>query len=276
MGLGEKRNMVVLMALAMMAPGAAMAQAKAAEAPPAAMQKLLQNCDAHKFETVILTMVDGKPHRSKMKLCGTEGQSDAAWIGTLKDALEKVSVNAQMPQPVRDQIVAALKGEIGRLSIEAVPSTSRASILPPPRAARPPQNPLSRDYAALPPLSATPTVAPPRLLVPNAPMLPKPRMTLTCLAPADVAADGPCIAFERDTMVTVRADEDLPAGTNLRFVRNGENRAEVELAQLKRGRSMRFALPREVCSHAVGGTLELRIVRAGQEVGTDGPYNLRC
>jgi hypothetical protein len=276
MRLGDKQNMLVLMALVMMAPGAATAQAKPADAPPAAMQKLLQSCDAHKFETVIQTMVDGKPHRSKMKLCGTEGQSDADWVRTLKDALAKVSVNAEMPQPVRDQIATALKGEIGRLTIEAVPSASQTSILPPPRPARPAQNPLSRDYAALPPLTATPTVAPPRLLVPNAPMLPKPRMTLTCFAPADLAGDGPCIAFERDTMVTVRADEDLPAGTSLRFVRNGDNRAEVELAQLKRGRSMRFALPREVCSHAVGGSLELRIVRAGQEVGTDGPYNLRC
>jgi hypothetical protein len=196
-------------------------------------------------------------------------------------------------------VVAALKGEIARLT-----DTSLAGVLPPPRASNSgtdlkgysllPELPALRktapatrapEYAALPPLPATPP-APTRVLTGGAgaviPTLPRPKMSFICFTPGETG-DVPCSGFTRDTMVTVRADEDLPKGTSLRFVRNGEKRAEVELAQLKRGKSMRFALPAQVCSHVVGGNLEIRIVRAqeaagplGQEVGKDGPYDLRC
>ena len=106
-------------------------------------------------------------------------------------------------------------------------------------------------------------------------------MTFTCYAPGE-GADGPCTDFSRDTLITVRADEDLPTGTSVRFVRNGSAQADIDLAQLKRGKSMRFALPADVCNHVTNGKLELRIVRTtaaysqGQEVGSEGPYDLRC
>jgi hypothetical protein len=103
-----------------------------------------------------------------------------------------------------------------------------------------------------------------------------------CLTPGEVG-EGPCSEFARDTLLTVQADEDLPSGTSLRFVRNGDARADVELAQLRKGKTQRFSLPPEVCSHVSGATLEIRVVRSvlaagplGQEVGMDGPYNLRC
>ena len=89
-------------------------------------------------------------------------------------------------------------------------------------------------------------------------------------------AEGPCTGFSRETVLTVRAGEDLPPGTSLRFVRDGEPQADVALAQLKKGRSMQLAVPADVCRHVVGGRLELRIVRAGQEVGSEGPFNLNC
>ena len=64
---------------------------------------------------------------------------------------------------------------------------------------------------------------------------------------------------------------------------SGETKADVELAQLKRGRTMRMTLPTDVCSHTGGGSLEIRIIRvvpatgpSGTEVGREGPYNLRC
>jgi hypothetical protein len=107
-------------------------------------------------------------------------------------------------------------------------------------------------------------------------------MQFICYNPGDVG-EGPCAEFARDTMLTVRADEDLPSGTSLRFVRNGDARADVELAQLRKGKTQQFVLPPEVCSHVSSASLEIRIVRAvkaagpsGQEVGKDGPYNLRC
>src|SRR4029079_2333780 len=114
---------------------------------PAPEQKLIQNCDAHKFETVVDTMVDGQPRKSKVKLCGVEGQSDAEWIGTLKDAIRKVEANKEMPGAQREQIVAAIKAEIGRLSIvePPVPPVKR-------QVAEQSLPSLSRDYAPLPPL----------------------------------------------------------------------------------------------------------------------------
>ena len=70
-------------------------------APSREMQSLLQNCDAHKFEALIeLVGPDGQPKHSRMKLCGTTGQSDADWVRTLKDAVAKTKANVTMPRPV--------------------------------------------------------------------------------------------------------------------------------------------------------------------------------
>jgi hypothetical protein len=288
----------------------AAAPAAAAHSPPPQMQQLLQNCDAHRFETIITVTVDGQTKHSRLKLCGTEGQSDADWLRTLKDAVKKTAANAAMPKPVRTQILSALNAEIGRLTnggsagVESsrvstnTPALDDLSALPPlpqpkpgqPVAALPPPRMISRksaadDYAALPPMPTTVT-APTRVLTGSVGgsfvTLPKPHMRFTCFTPGETG-DVPCTDFSRDTMLTVRADEDLPAGTSLRFVRDGDARADVELAQLHKGKSQSLALPPPVCSHVVGGSLEIRVVRSvpaagplGQEVGKDGPYGLRC
>ena len=299
---------MVLFALALAAASAA---AATGDVPPAQMQKLLENCDAHKFETIIEVNAGGQTRHSRVKLCGTEGQSDADWVKTLKDAVAKTSANLQMPTLVRDQIVAALNAEIARLS-----GTAASLSLPPPRAnaktsvldGLSPLPPLPEartavpaaalpaprlispgpapEYAALPPLPAGPT-APVHVLTggvaaASIPLLPKPRLTFSCETPGETA-EGPCTDFSRDTLLTVRADENLPAGTSLRFVLGGDARADVELAELHKGATQRFEIPERVCRHVAGGTLELRIVRSnpkagpdGQEVGTDGPYDLRC
>jgi hypothetical protein len=284
------------------AVGAPQAKKKAPEptAADAKARKLVQNCDAHKFETVVREVVGGEPHQSKVTLCGNEGQSDAEWIGTLRDAIEKLNANKEMAPPVREQIVAALDAEIARLQAPAplLPSRSAAkspaldglSPLPPILQSKQPANVAlpaprqtapstpARDYAALPTIPTTPP-PPTRILAggvsASVAMLPRPRMTMTCYTPGEMA-EGPCTGFTRHTLVTVHAGEDLPANTSLRFVRDGEQQAEVQIAQLKKGKSLRLAVPADVCSHVVGGKLELRIVRAGQEVGSDGPFNLNC
>lgn len=249
-----------------------------AEAPSKQVQSLLQNCDAHKFETVIdIPASDGAVHHSRMKLCGTEGQSDADWIGTLKDAIAKTKMNEKLPLPVRDEIIAAIGSEIARLQGKPAPATA---ALPPPRS---PVKSSQVEYASLPPLPTAPP--PPVHILPGGsaalPFLPRPAMSFACFTPGDVG-ELPCTDFTRDTLLTVHADEDLPAGTSLRFVRSGDARADVQLAQLKRGKEVQVPLPPEVCTHATGGRLEIRIVRsvaadpAGEEVGEDGPYNLSC
>jgi hypothetical protein len=298
--------MMLLIALAL-----AVAPAIAGDSPPPPqMQQLLQNCDAHKFETIIEVTVDGQLKHSRVKLCGTEGQSDADWVRTLKDAVAKTEANLQMPPAVRTQIVTALNSEIARLAkgtgvalppprpsakttaldgFSALPPlpepkpAETAAALPPPRMIA--VTPVSRDYSALPPMPTAPT-APTRVLTGSVgaslPALPRPRMQFICYTPGETG-EVPCADFTRDTLLTVRADEDLPAGTSLRFVLGGNARADVELAQLRKGKTERLALPPQVCSHIGGGTLEIRIVRSvpaagpdGQEVGKDGPYDLRC
>jgi hypothetical protein len=301
---------MLLVALALAAAPVTASKKKAQpDSPPAQMQKLLENCDAHKFETVIELTVAGQTKHSRVKLCGTEGQSDAAWVRTLKDAVTKTEANLQMPPAVRQQIVTALNAEISRLNggaaalppprqssktsaldgLSALPPlpepkpAETAAALPPPRMIAPKSS--SQDYATLPPMPTTVT-APTRVLTGSVgvslPALPEPRMQFVCFVPGETD-EGPCTGFTRDTTLTVRAEEDLPPGTSLRFVRNGDARADVELAQLRKGKTQRFAIPPEVCAHVVGATLEIRVVRSvpaagpsGQEVGKDGPYDLRC
>ncbi|MEA3067540.1 MAG: hypothetical protein QOK41_947, partial [Sphingomonadales bacterium] len=100
---GKVRTFVGMALLAAAASGGAAPKkaAKPAE-PPAAVKTLVQNCDAHKFETTIQLTVDGKSKQSKVRLCGTEGQSDADWIRTLKDAVKKPAASTTMPQAARE------------------------------------------------------------------------------------------------------------------------------------------------------------------------------
>ena len=275
-------------------------KAAPANDPDRAAEQLIRNCNAHKFETVVRQVVDGKPSQSNVKLCGKEGQTDADWIGTLKDAVKKVSANKQMDPEVRDQIVDALTAEIARIDGPAAlpsrdsaenksvldgisplppipaPKPAQSAMLPPPRKTAPAAP--AGQYAVLPPLPAAPTVPTQVLSAGSAafgPLLPRPRMSISCYTPG-ISSEGPCTGFTRDTLVIVQAGEDLPAATSVRFVRDGDPMADVTVAQLRKGKSIRFAVPTDVCRHAVGGRLELKIVRSGQEVGTEGPYNLNC
>jgi hypothetical protein len=312
--------MFVLIASLLAPVGAAAAPRKApppAPKPPA-VPKLMQSCDAHKFETVVHAVVDGQPRDSKVKLCGVEGQSDADWIKTLRDAISKLEANKDMSASVRDQIVVAIQSEISRLMIvgSAPPRARKTSeaaskpttplsrdysalppLPPPPEAAEAPAPaptsesalevpretpaaPFNEDYAQLPPLPTTPAPVPvPTAARPAGIPTVAPRLTFGCDMPGELTSDAPCADFQRDTMLTIHARDDVPAGTFLQFVRNDRSQAEVALDGLRRGKALRTALPREVCSGFTSGKLELRIVRgeAGTEVlATDGPYSLRC
>jgi len=275
--------MIMMFALLLAAPAAA----------PAAIPPVVADCDAHKFETIVHTTVDGKPKNSRVKLCGKVGQSDADWLHTLKDAVEKVGLNAGMSAEAKDQVIAALNVEIARLSpsAEATPPPTPTIIAPPPAvvALPPPPFPSTNiapvEYSALPPLPA-PLPAPSVVArtaaaaVPVAPRLPAPRLSFRCLAMNSGGAEGPCDLLERDMLVTVRADEDVAPGTSLRFLRRGDNRAEIELTRLRRGQTQRFALPPRVCQGVSGSRVEIQVVRASrsgpQVVDSRGPFDLRC
>lgn len=273
----------------------------APKAPMSAGQKLMQSCDAHKFETVVDVIVDGQPHHSKVKLCGVEGQSDAEWLDTLRDAIKKLEANKEMPPAQREQIVTAIRAEVSRLSI--ITAGPRLP-LPSRQAEAVPAQPLSRDYPTLPPLptpidgqalpvdkssAALAAAAEQRGLratdnAPQAPVPPlrnqrpnsapasamakaaaAPRLRFGCDTPGELTSDAPCAEFARDTVITVHAGDDLPPGTLLQFVRNDDPRAEVTLGGLRRGGTLRMPLPAKVCAGFASGKLELRVVDANED-----------
>ena len=277
--------MSILLAL-MMAAAAPAKPAKSAKPPQTEAEALIANCNAHKFETEVDVVSDGVPRKSKVKLCGKVGQSDADWVVTLKDAVSKVAENARMAASVKQQITTALNAEIARIEgpkfqlgnvvAGPLPSiTNKRDSIPSPHAPPP-------EYTRLPdlppPKPAVSTLASASL--PS--LLSAPRLTLSCLNTADIG-EGECNIFDRDTLLRVQAGENLPPGTSLRFVRRGDMRGEVQLAQLRRGQSVRFNLPEDVCRGVVGSQVEIEVVRqpkstAGTEqvVDTLGPYELRC
>lgn len=258
-------------------------------APTGKLEHLLESCEAHKFETVVKSTVDGQPHQSKVKMCGTEGQSDADWIGTLKDAIAKLEANKEMPAATRDQIVSAIKVEIARLNGASTPNAN--DVLGPGRSASASAEPLSNDYSLLPPLPST-TPPPTRVLppaaeaastpalaatvaVPPRPAMANPRLSFSCMNP-DYPGGGPCVTLTRDTIVTVRSPGAVAAGLSLRFLRQGDARAEVALGAIRKGGTVRLALPQPVCSGVVTSEVEMQVVGGGQVLDRQGPYLLRC
>ena len=270
-----------------------LAAAAAPNSAAKATETLAASCLDHKFETTIqVSGRDGRPRASKVKLCGKPGQSEAEWLVTLKDALEKVVLDPNMAKGAKDQVITALNAEIARLEPAKAPAAPAVPLIAAPSLAAAPPAPAVTDrlpeyssYAPLPPPKAA---APSRIATagsyatasPAVPTLPAPRLTLRCMATQSIAAEGPCDLLEREMLVTVRADETIPAGTSLRFLRRGDDRAEVELATLRQGQSQRFTLPPRVCQGVAGSVVEIQVVRAAnsgpQVVDTRGPFELRC
>ena len=263
----------------------------ATSAAPVAEPAVVPDCEAHKFEVPITAMVGGQQKQSKVKICGHVGQSDVEWVATLKDARNKIAANGKMSANMKGQILPPLDLEIARLATVNAPGMLAAPPLPSAPAAstsilavpvRPPEAIQPRaEYSALPPMPAPkPAISSMPIASSGPPRLPAPRLTLRCLVMNVGSAEGPCDLLERDILVLVRADEDIARGTSLRFLRRGDNRAEVALNQLRRGQVQRFALPARVCQGVAGSQVEIEVVRASgagpQIVDTRGPYELRC
>ena len=249
--------------------------------PPAAEKSLVQNCDAHRFETTIQQMVDGKPKQSKVRMCGTEGQSDADWIKTLKDAVKKTQAS-EMPPGVKQQIVAAVNAEIERLSTPALNLPAGGDISKLPKTATnstTPQVPLSRDYGALPPLPTASNVPPPNVLGQGG-VVPEAHVTLRCALAGDEDRPTACDSIDKDTLLVLRADDSFPAGLEVHFVRHGAERAEVSIPALRVGQTAIVRLPPSVCSGVVRSTLDIQALGAnapsGTPAGSVGEYDLRC
>ena len=277
----EKLHLIAASAALAAVAGASVAQRKdhavAGQARPPA-----QNCSAHSFETAIqLTGPDGKPHLSKVKMCGTEGQSDADWIRTLKDAVKKTSLSPQMPVAAKEQIIAAVNAEIDRLTTPslALPGGTDIAKLSKPQPSAS-DIPLSRDFGALPPLPTPSAVAPPNVLGAGGIGGPAPRLTLRCALAGDEDRAGDCDTIDKDTILVIRADEAFPRGVAMRFIRSGDARGEIDLPALRVGQKASLRIPPNVCRGVVRSRVEIQALGAnsprGTAGGTIGEYDLRC
>ena len=214
-------------------------------------------------------------------MCGTVGQSDADWIRTLKDAVKKTAENPQMPQAAKEQIITAVNAEIDRLSLPALqlPAGTDIGKLPKAAAKSAPAVPLSRDYGSLPPLPTASSVET-HILGPGAIMAPVPRLTLRCALAGDEDRPSQCDSIDKDTVLVLRADEAFPRGVEMRFVRHGDQRADLDLPAMKQGETKSLHLPPAVCAGVVRSTVEIQAVGAnapsGTAAGTIGEYDLRC
>ena len=274
---------IVLLVAAATSAAPVKKNAPAAPRPAAATEKSAEpNCDAHKFETTIkLTGPDGQQKASKVKMCGTVGQSDADWVRTLQDAVKKTSLSPQMPQAAKEQIVAAVNAEIDRLTKPALALPESADISKlgksaPPKA----EAPLSRDYGSLGALPSATNVEPPHVLGPGAAIAEVPRLTLRCAFAGDEDRPIACDTIDRDTIMVFRADDAYPRGVAVRFVRKGDSRAELDLPALKMGQTANLRLPPAVCAGVVRSRVEIQALGAnspsGTSAGTIGEYDLRC
>ena len=247
--------------------------------PAPELKALADTCSARKFETLLIA--DDGRRGSTVRICGEPGQSDASWLNTLRSSVKQAETNAALSSSARGQIVAALNEEIARLERLAAITSGPATIELSKElvAAREP----APEYSSLPPL---PT--PKRTTVRSAsragagamveaaapePVIP-PKLTIRCGLPREDFT--PCASLRRDTQILVRADEDLSDATSLRFLRGGDNRAELELSSLRKGASLREKLPARVCSGVLRGKVEVQVVKKNRVTGTLGPYKLYC
>ncbi len=287
---------VLMAAAAVLIAGSGLAQTppeteKAAEKRP--------SCEGELFE---FSATSGS-HVTRVTLCGKKDATRAELAAMFKNAVAALQKNGQLDSGRRDQLVTQIKAKIAEVEGQAaaamappspsiVPTTSNESkpeysALPPLPAPKPvtvapsASNSPAPEYSVLPPLPAPTAIA--ATAATSLPLLSKPRINIDCFNPADVTGAGPCSELSRDTRVTVRAGETLPAGTSLRFVRRGDFRAEVDLAQLAAGKSIQFLLPHQVCAGVVESKVEIQVVRkakaqdsAGRVVDSMGPYLLRC
>lgn len=278
--------------------------AAAQTAPPTAAQssatarQVLQDCNAHKFDTVVTAEVDGKMQSKRVRLCGQVGQSDSDWVRTLEDSVTKIEASDAIAKPMRDAMATSLKVEVIRLRSTSVPAGAIATAPAPPleraensgdftlkpRAVRPTG---SSDglavYNGLPPLPDPVAVkaAGSAAYVPPPPIV-RPKLDVQCFGNGAIAG-GPCYDLDRHGLVVVRARDTVGPGVNLHFILKGEDRGQVALSGMKKGQRLNFRLPDRVCRGTVGGRLELRVMvapaggkYAPQRAETVGPVVLRC
>ena len=226
-------------------------------------------------------------HVAKVTLCSKKDPTADELVRMFESAASTLSQNSRMAAEKRDDLVAQIRAKASEVRGGHSASATASLGLPAPNASltplRPPTpNERAPEYAVLPPLPAPKPAVAASAAASTSLTLSKPELKIQCFNIADLAGPGPCESLERETIVKVLAADAVPAGTTLRFMRRGDLRAEIDLAQVMRGKSTQFVLPRRVCSGVAESKVEIQIVRrakasdAGQVVDSMGPYSLRC
>jgi hypothetical protein len=194
----------------------------------------------------------------------------------LEAEVAKVQSEAAKPVPA---LTLTLPRQTAAVSaappLPTAPRRPEYSVLPPlpdPRSVSQPVSAIASAGAA----AASTAVSTPVL----APFVPPPRVTVGCMLPSDYGTVGSCATIQADTRLSVRADENLPAGLRLRFFRRGSARGEITLAAMQQGQSLSVRPPAELCTGVLRSRAEIEIVKpgtaSGQAVQKLGPYELRC
>ncbi len=227
--------------------------AKANEQPDV-VRKIVE-CEGEKF--VFAWGAGSNP--TKVTLCSDKGADADGIVTMLDDAAAKIERTASIPEDRRIVLVQQIRGKIAEVKAREA-------------AAKPAAQPAiaQGSGSALKPAPISAAASSPLLL-------PKPRLAFDCYTPGDLGSGGPCVIFTRDTRLTVKAGEAIPAATSLRFIRRGgDTRAEVPLGPLRKGQLARLGVPQEVCGGVVETEIEIQVARGGYAVDRRGPYLMRC
>lgn len=239
----------------------ALGETRSEESAAEAARKVSQ-CDGERF--VFAWGAGASP--TKVTLCSDKGASHEQIVRMLEDAATKLERTTGLAEDRRTALVQQIRGKIAELEkaektkIAAAPEPSVSS-------------PLASNVPPLPrPKSGAPAATP----VSSALLLPKPRLAFECYTPGEIGIGGPCVVFTRETRLTVRAGELIQPATSLRFIRNRDFRAEVQIGPMRKGQAKRVAVPREVCGGVVEAEVEIAVARGSHVVDTRGPYLMRC
>lgn len=250
----------------------------------------IQQCQGHKFDTMI--QIDPVAKRStRVKLCANPGSSDADWVNTLEAAIEQIEQRA-MPEAAKDKVIAELRQEMSKFA----PASKAVSITPgatldlggEARARNVSIEPAERyETSVVPPLPAPlPRRAPSAgasgggvgIAAASPPVTPM-RFRLKCLSPGETGGGSTCDFFDARTVLLLSPIEGFDKGGTLLFRRRGEERGTVDIAPLAAGKTVRIALPREVCRGVANTRIELEMREPGSGkaiAGRAGPYDVRC
>jgi hypothetical protein len=234
----------------------------------------LSKCGGRQFEASAEGMIGGELKRRRITLCGAPGESDAQWTARLENAVLWVRAQKDLSDPVKDQLIAEIRGEIAQgrvrrpsavLSSPALPAADRLVATVPP----------------MPPPLPSPSLS--TLSLRTAPKLARLPLTIRCLDAGEPGAGRRCDNLYPETVFAVHADANLAKPAILRFLRRGETRAEVPVAALRQGQSARVKLPPAVCSRVTGSVVTIQVLardttnvlsnRVAEELG---PFRLRC